>query len=195
MEQSTGRNFNISIFISGRGSNLRSLIKYSKLKKSKIKINLVISNNKFSKGLEFAKKNKIKYHVINYSKKKQAELKILGYLIKNKVDLICLAGFMKILSSNFIKKFKYPILNIHPSLLPKYKGLNTHRRAIKNNDKFSGASVHLVTPKLDSGKIILQKKVRISKTDTEQTLAKKILKIEHRLYPSAIKKILKKSSL
>ena len=195
MEQLTGRNLNISIFISGRGSNLLSLIKYSKIKKSKIKINLVISNNKFSKGLEFAKKNKIKYHIIDYSKKRQAEQKILRYLIKNKIDLICLAGFMKILSSSFIRKFKKPILNIHPSLLPKYKGLNTHRRAIKNKDKFSGATVHLVTPKLDSGKIILQKKVRISKTDTEQTLAKKILKIEHRLYPSAIEKILKKSSL
>jgi len=192
VEQLTGRNLNICIFISGRGSNLLSLIKYSKIKKSKIKINLVISNNKFSKGLEFAKKNKIKYHVINYSKKKQAELKILGYLIKNKVDLICLAGFMKILSSDFIRKFKKPILNIHPSLLPKYKGLNTHRRAIENRDKFSGATVHLVTPKLDSGKIILQKKVRISKSDTEQTLAKKILKIEHKLYPAAIEKILKK---
>jgi len=192
VEQLTGRNLNISVFISGRGSNLLSLIKYLKIKKSKIKINLVISNNKFSKGLEFAKKNKIKYHVINYSKKKQAELKILGYLIKNKVDLICLAGFMKILSSDFIRKFKKPILNIHPSLLPKYKGLNTHRRAIENRDKFSGATVHLVTPKLDSGKIILQKKVRISKSDTEQTLAKKILKIEHKLYPAAIEKILKK---
>ncbi len=195
MEKLTGRNLNISIFISGRGSNLLSLIKYSKIKKSKIKINLVISNNKFSKGLEFAKKNKIKYHIIDYSKKRQAEHKILRYLIKNKIDLICLAGFMKILSSSFIRKFKKPILNIHPSLLPKYKGLNTHRRAIKNKDKFSGATIHLVTPKLDSGKIILQKKVRISKADTEQTLAKKILKIEHKLYPSAIKKILKKSSL
>ena len=195
MEQFIGRNLNISIFISGRGSNLLSLIKYSKIKNSKIKINLIISNNKFSKGLEFAKKNKIKYHVINYSKKKQAEHKILECLRKYKIDLICLAGFMKILSSSFIRKFKKPILNIHPSLLPKYKGLNTHRRAIKNKDKFSGATIHLVTPKLDSGKIILQKKVRISKTDTEQTLAKKILKIEHRLYPSAIKKILKKSSL
>ena len=195
MEKLIGRNLNISVFISGRGSNLLSLIKYSKIKKSKIKINLVISNNKFSKGLEFAKKNKIKYHIIDYSKKRQAEHKILRYLIKNKIDLICLAGFMKILSSSFIRKFKKPILNIHPSLLPKYKGLNTHRRAIKNKDKFSGATVHLVTPKLDSGKIILQKKVRISKADTEQTLAKKILKIEHKLYPSAIEKILKKSSL
>ena len=192
MEQLTGRNFNISIFISGRGSNLLSLIRYSKIKNSKIKINLIISNNKFSKGLEFAKKNKIKYCVIDYSKKKQAEDKILEYLRKNKINLICLAGFMKILSSDFIRNFKYPILNIHPSLLPKYKGLNTHRRAIKNKDKFSGATVHLVTPKLDSGKIIVQKKVRILKSDTEKTLAKKILKIEHKLYPVAIEKILKK---
>ena len=195
MEQLIGRNLNISIFISGRGSNLLSLIKYSKIKKSKIKINLIISNNKLSKGLEFAKKNKIKYHVINYTKKKQAELKILKYIKKNKIDLICLAGFMKILSSDFIKKFKKPILNIHPSLLPKYKGLNTHRRAIENKDKFSGATVHLVTPKLDSGKIILKKKVRILKADTEKTLAKKVLKIEHKLYPAAIEKFLKKSNL
>ena len=158
MEKLIGKNLNVSIFISGRGSNLLSLINYSKIKNSKIKICLIISNNKFSRGLEFAKKNKIKYHIINYSKKNQAELKILRYLRKNKIDLICLAGFMKILSSNFIKKFKNPILNIHPSILPRYKGLNTHMKAIKNKDKFSGATVHLVTPKLDSGKIILQKK-------------------------------------
>ena len=195
MEQLTGRNLKISIFISGRGSNLLSLIKYSKKKKSNIKINLVISDNKFSKGLEFTKKNKIKYYIIDYSKKRLAEHKILRYLGKNKIDLICLAGFMKILSSGFIKKFKNPILNIHPSLLPKYKGLNTHRRAINNKDKFSGATVHLVTPKLDSGKIILQKKIRILKSDTEKTLAKKVLKIEHKLYPAAIEKFLKKSSL
>ena len=195
MEKLIGKNLNVSIFISGRGSNLLSLINYSKIKNSKIKINLIISNNKFSKGLEFAKKNKIKYHIVNYSKKKQAELKILRYLRKNKIDLVCLAGFMKILSSHFIKKFKNPILNIHPSILPRYKGLNTHIKAIKNKDKFSGATVHLVTPKLDSGKIILQKKVKISKFDTEKTLAKKVLKIEHKLYPAAIKKFLKKSNL
>ena len=192
MEKLIGRNLNISVFISGRGSNLLSLIKYSKIKKSKIKINLIISNNKFSKGLEFARKNKIKNYIIDYSKQKQAEHKILEYLRKNNIDLICLAGFMKILSSSFIKKFKNPILNIHPSLLPRYKGLNTHRRAIENKDKFSGATVHFVTPKLDSGKIILQKKVRILKSDTEKTLAKKVLKIEHKLYPAAIEKILKK---
>jgi len=187
-----GKNLNTSIFISGKGSNLLSLIKYSKIKKSKININLVISNNKLSKGLKYAKKNKINYHIINYSKKKQAESKIIRHLKKNKIDLICLAGFMKILSSDFIRKFKNPILNIHPSLLPKYKGLNTHRRVIKNKDKYSGATVHLVTPKLDSGKIILQKKVRISKEDTEKILAEKVLNIEHKLYPAAIEKFLRK---
>ena len=186
-----GRNLNTSVFISGRGSNLLSLIKYSKTKKSKININLVISSSKLSKGLKYAKRNKIKFHTINYSKSNLAEREILKYLKKNKTDLICLAGFMKILSSDFIRKFKNPIFNIHPSLLPKYKGLSTHRRAIQNNDKFSGATVHLVTSKLDSGKIILQKKVRISKADTEQTLAKKVLRIEHKLYPTAIKKFLK----
>ena len=190
MEQLTGRNLNISIFISGRGSNLLSLIKYSNKKKSKIKINLVISNNKFSKGLEFAKKNKIKYHVINYSKKKQAELKILRYLIKNKVDLICLAGFMKILSSDFIRKFKKPILNIHPSLLPKYKGLNTHERVIQNREKFSGCTVHFVSEKLDSGKIIIQERIKILKKDNPKSLAKKILRIENKIYPRALQKII-----
>ena len=96
---------------------------------------------------------------------------------------------MKILSSSFIKKFKGKIVNIHPSLLPKYKGLNTHQRAIKNREKYSGCTVHFVNSKLDSGKIILQKKVRIFKKESSESLAKKILKQEHLLYPRAIKKI------
>ena len=107
----------------------------------------------------------------------------------NKIELICLAGFMKILSKGFIKKFNGKIINIHPSLLPKYKGLNTHNRAIQNRDKFSGCTVHYVTEKLDSGKIIMQRKVKITKKDTPTTLAKKVLKQEHRLYPEAILKI------
>ena len=98
---------------------------------------------------------------------------------------------MKVLSDKFIKDFKYKILNIHPSLLPKYKGLNTHKRVLKNKEKFSGCTVHYVTNKLDSGRVILQKKVRIIKTDNEKTLRKKILKIEHLLYPKAIKLALK----
>ena len=103
--------------------------------------------------------------------------------------MIFLAGFMKILSKNFIKRFKGKILNIHPSLLPKYKGLNTHRRALDNNEKYSGCTVHFVNSKLDSGKIILQKKVKVLKNETEETLAKKILVEEHKLYPKAILKI------
>ena len=117
------------------------------------------------------------------------EKKILSQLKKNKIELICLAGFMKIISRNFIKNFKGKILNIHPSLLPKYKGLNTHQRAILNNEKFSGCTVHLVNSKIDSGKIILKKKVKIEKKDTSKKLAKKILAVEHKLYPEAILKI------
>ena len=100
---------------------------------------------------------------------------------------------MKILSKNFIKKFNGKIINIHPSLLPKYKGLNTHERVIKSKDKFSGCTVHYVTPRLDSGKIILQKKIKVSKLDTSASLAKKILKEEHKIYPKAILKIFSNS--
>ena len=109
---------------------------------------------------------------------------------KNKIKIICLAGFMKILSKNFIKNFKGKILNIHPSLLPKYKGLNTHQKAIDNKEKYSGCTVHYVNSKLDSGKIIIQKKVKILKNDTSEKLAKRILKQEHIIYPKALNKIL-----
>ena len=108
---------------------------------------------------------------------------------KNKIELICLAGFMQILSKHLIKNFNGKILNIHPSLLPKYKGLNTHKRALINKDKYSGCTVHYVTEKLDSGKIIIQKKVKINRKDTPKTLAKKILIQEHKIYPKAILKI------
>ena len=178
-----------AVFISGKGSNLRSLIKFSKLKKSPITIDIIISNNTKSEGLYFGKIYKIKRKIFNFQRKIISEKKILFELKKNKINLICLAGFMKILSKNFIKNFNGKILNIHPSLLPKYKGLNTHERAIKNRDKYSGCTVHFVSSKLDSGKIINQKKVRINKKDTPKTLAKKILIQEHALYPEAILKI------
>ena len=180
---------NTAVFISGTGSNLKNLIKFSLLKKSPIKVCFIVSDNIKAKGLNFAKKYKIKKKTYNFKNKKLSENLILKDLKKNKIKLICLAGFMKILSSNFIKKFSYKILNIHPSLLPKYKGLNTHERVIKNKEKFSGCTVHFVTPKLDSGKIILQKRVKVRKSDTEKTLAKRILIQEHKIYPLAIKKI------
>jgi len=190
VEKLTGKKSNTAVFISGRGSNLKSLIKYSKSKHSLIKIKLVVSNTINAKGLIYAKKSKIKYYINNYKNIDVSEKQIFKQLSKFKIDLICLAGFMKILSENFIKKFKKPILNIHPSLLPKYKGLNTHKRVLTNNEKYSGSTVHFVTPKLDSGKIILQKKIKVLKSDNVKILEKKILKIEHKLYPEAIYKIL-----
>ena len=190
MVPSTGSNkFKAAVFISGTGSNLKSLIKFSKTKKSPISISLVISNNSKAKGLDLAKINKIKKKIFNFKDKKLAEKKILLELKKNKIYIICLAGFMKILSKSFIKNFKGKILNIHPSLLPKYKGLNTHQRVLDKKEKYSGCTIHYVTSKLDSGKIILQSQVKINKTDTPKTLAKKILKEEHKLYPKALLKV------
>ena len=181
---------NAAVFISGRGSNLKSLINFSKKKLSPIKIVLVVSNNKEAQGLNYAKINNIKNIVVIYKNKLKAEKKLLGTLVKYKIQLICLAGFMKILSKKFILKFKGKILNIHPSLLPNYKGLNTHRRVIENKEKFTGCTVHLVNSRLDSGKIIFQKKIEILRKDNENSLAKKVLKLEHHLYPKAIVKFL-----
>ena len=178
-----------AVFISGKGSNLENLIKFSKKKNSPISVNLIISNTSYAKGLKYSRKYNIQKKIINFKNKKLAEKKVFKFLLKKNIKLICLAGFMKILSKNFIKKFKGKIINIHPSLLPKYKGLNTHKKAIKNNDKFAGCSVHYVTAKVDSGKIIMQKKVKIKKRDTIASLTKKVLKKEHLLYPAAIKKI------
>jgi phosphoribosylglycinamide formyltransferase 1 len=190
MALSTGsKKIKTAVFISGKGSNLKSLIKFSKHNKSPITIEMIVSNNPNSKGLSFGKIYKIKRNIFNFKKQAAAEKKLLFKLKKNKIDLVCLAGFMKILSKNFILKFKGQILNIHPSLLPKYKGLNTHKKAIRNKDEYSGCTVHFVNSKLDSGKIIIQKKVKINKNDTPSSLAKKILVQEHKLYPKAILKI------
>jgi len=186
----TGSNkIKTAVFISGTGSNLKSLIKFSKLKKSPISINLILSNDSKSKGLQYGKIFKIKKKIFDFKKKHIDEKKILFELKKNRIDLICLAGFMKILSKTFINNFNGKILNIHPSLLPKFKGLNTHERAIRSKEKFSGSTVHFVNSKLDSGKIILQDKVRINKNETPKTLSKKILAKEHKLYPKAILKV------
>ena len=190
MVQSTGpKKIKCAVFISGKGSNLKSLIKFSKKKNSLISIELIISDNPKAKGLKLGKISKISYKVFNFNKKIIAEKKIISEINNKNIELICLAGFMRILSKNFIKSFRGKILNIHPSLLPKYKGLKTHERAISNNEKYSGCTVHFVNYKLDSGKIILQKRVKISKLDTAKSLAKKVLKEEHKLYPKAIKRV------
>ena len=192
MVQLTGNNLiSTAVFISGRGTNLKSLIKFSKKKNSPINIKLIISNTNKAKGLKYSKVYKIQKKVIDFKNKNIAENKLLNLLSKKKIRFICLAGFMKILPKKFIKKFSGKIVNIHPSLLPKYKGLNTHQKALKNNDKYSGCTVHYVAGKVDSGKIILQKKVKIKRNDSLNTLTKKVLLEEHKLYPRAISKVFK----
>ena len=191
MLKSTGiKKTNIAVFISGKGTNFKNLIQYSLKKQSKFIIKLIVSNNVNAKGLKYAKKFKIKKKIINYKNLKNSEIRILNDLNKENINIICLAGFMKILTANFIKKFKGKIINIHPSLLPKYKGLNTHQRVLDNKEKYSGCTVHYVNSKLDAGKIILQKKLKIYKNDTGEKLSKRILKQEHLLYPKALDKII-----
>ena len=193
MEKSTGvKKLRAAIFISGNGSNMKNLVKFSKKKNSPIMVDFVLSSNKNANGIHYLKKKKINFKIFDLNEKSKDEEKILKILKKRKIRLICLAGFMKILSGSFVKKFKGKILNIHPSLLPKYKGLNTHKRVLLNKEKFSGCTVHIVNSKLDSGKIIMQKKVRIIKKDNPQTLSNRILKQEHLLYPKAVKKLLSK---
>jgi len=178
-----------AVFISGTGSNLKNLIKFSKLKKTPITINLVISNTYKAKGLQYANQFNIKKKRFDFKNIKSTENKILKLLKKEKISFICLAGFMKILSKDFIEKFDGKIINIHPSLLPKYKGINTHQRVLANKDKFTGCTVHYVSAKLDSGRIIMKKKVKVAIKDNIISLAKKVLKLEHKLYPAAILKI------
>ena len=190
VEKLTGhKKIKTAVFISGTGSNLKNLIKFSKTIKSPISINLIISNTTLAKGLKYAKLFNIEKKIFSFNNQDITEKNILFFLKKRKINFICLAGFMKILSSNFIKKFNGKIVNIHPSLLPKYKGLNTHEKAIKNKDKFAGCTVHFVTEKIDSGKIIKQKKIIVTTKDTSITLAKKVLKQEHKLYAESILKI------
>jgi len=179
------------VFISGNGSNLKSIIKNSREYNFPIKIELIISNNIKARGLQIAKKYSIPYKFLSSENQKKFERNCLFEINKRKIKFLCLAGFMKVLSENFIKTFGHKIINIHPSLLPKYKGLDTHKRVLKNKEKYSGCTVHFVTPKVDSGKIIQQKKVLIAKNETEKSLRKKILVQEHKIYPKSIISVLK----
>ena len=179
------------IFISGKGSNLESIIRSSREYNFPIKIKLIVSNNINAKGLLLAKKHSIPYKFFPCKNRKIFERNCLFEIKKRRIKFLCLAGFMKVLSNNFIKSFGNKIINIHPSLLPKYKGLNTHRRVLKNNEKYSGCTVHFVTSKLDSGKIISQKKVLIDNNETEKSLKKKILVQEHKLYSQSIISVFK----
>ena len=191
MEKLIGsKKIRIAVFISGTGSNLHNLIKHSKLKRSNFSVLFIFSDDKNAKGLKYAKKFKIPFKVLNFKNKRNSENQLLGYLKTKYIRIICLAGFMKILSAKFIRKFDGKIINIHPSLLPKYKGLNTHQRVLDNFESYSGCTVHYVNAKLDAGKIILQKRVRVYKKDNAISLAKRVLKQEHKIYPLALNKVI-----
>ena len=182
---------NIAVFISGRGTNLKALILRANKKSCNYRIVFVVSNNKTAAGLKIAKKNKIITKVISQSFLKIEQKKLAKILINKNIKFICLAGFMKILSPYFLNFFKNRIINIHPSLLPKYKGLNTHKRALEAKEKFSGCTIHYVSKKLDSGKIIAKKKVKIFKKDTLKKLEKRVLKEENKLYPLVLEKLVR----
>ena len=179
----------VAILISGSGSNMVQLIK-SMDDNHPAFPSIVISNKPNAAGIKKAQDLGIPTQIINENFEKsnglRFEAELTEILNRHEVKIICLAGFMRILSKDFIDVFNGRILNIHPSLLPKYKGLNTHARAIAAKDKFSGCSVHLVTAELDGGPILAQSKVTIERTDTAETLSSKVLKKEHLLYPEVL---------
>lgn len=186
------KKINTAILISGRGSNMEALIKACDEINFPAQISLVIANRKDAQGLIFAKSYGIKTIVIehqNFSDREQFEKKINQILIEDNIELICLAGFMRILSPFLVKQWKDRIINIHPSLLPDFKGANAVKDAIEAKVKISGCTTHFVSEKVDDGKIIMQAQVEVSPDDDQLSLAKKILSIEHQIYPATLKKV------
>ena len=177
----------IVVFASGGGSSAENLYLYFS-KKPNAKVLKLYCNNPEAGVLKRNRINSLEKLLFNNDELNSG--KILDDLKKLSPDLIVLAGFLKKIPEKIIDHFRNKVINIHPSLLPKYKGLDTHNRAINNNDKYSGCTVHYVTPKLDSGKIILQKKVKIFKNDNAKSLQKRILKQEHKIYPKALRMVL-----
>ena len=179
---------NACVFISGLGSNLRSLINKSRDPVFPVKINLIVSNNANAKGILHAKKNSIPYLIVNTNKRNFEDI-IIKELKKKRISIICLAGYMKIISKSFINRVKKKIINIHPSLLPKFKGLNTFQRVLKKKEIKTGCTVHFVNEKLDSGKVIVQKSFYINKNDNFKTLKQKTQILEHKAYSEALIKV------
>ncbi|MGZ9097445.1 MAG: phosphoribosylglycinamide formyltransferase [Micavibrio sp.] len=182
----------LGILISGRGSNMESLIRACAAPDYPAEVALVLSNKPAAPGLEKARQSGIMTTAIDqktYTDRSEFEAALHKTMINHRVDLICLAGFMRILSPDFVHKWPDRILNIHPSLLPAYPGLNTHERALADRQSESGCTVHLVTPDLDAGPVVLQRAVPVLPQDTPDTLASRILEQEHIAYPQAVHRI------
>ena len=176
------------VFISGRGTNLKNLISRSREKNFPIKICLIISSKKDAYGISYARKYDIPYEIIDTNNKNHAN-KILYFLRKHKISFICLAGYMKMVSKKIVSCYEKKIINIHPSLLPKFKGLNTFSRVLTNNEKKTGCTVHYVNNKLDNGRIITKKSFFLNKNENEESLKLKTQQLEYKAYPEAIIKI------
>ena len=177
------------VLISGSGSNLLAIIDAIKNRQLNAEIKAVISNKETAKGLDHAKRENISTYVVDhkqYSSREAFDQAIIEIIDPIKPDLVILAGFMRILSKNFIARYQHRLINVHPSLLPKYKGLNTHQLAIDNNDEVHGASVHYVSFELDSGPVVIQAEVPVLSSDTAEILAARVLSEEHKIYPMAI---------
>ena len=190
----------LGILISGRGSNMEAILKAIKKQKIPIKPSVIISNKPDARGLKIAAKLGVKTEVVESKSFKGSrtdyDKKIISKLVENGVTqrngIVCLAGFMRIISPYFIKKYRNRILNIHPSLLPAYPGLNAQKKALENGTKYSGCTVHFVEEGVDSGPILLQAIVKVNYSDTEDKLSKRILSKEHKIYPQAVNLVARK---
>ncbi|MFC4270239.1 phosphoribosylglycinamide formyltransferase [Sneathiella chungangensis] len=180
----------VAVFISSRGTNMQSLVKACRAPDFPAEICCVLSNNLEAAGLKFAAENSIPTRTIDhrdFESREAFEAEITSYLEDLSIDLICLAGFMRLLTAEFVNRWRDRILNIHPSLLPAFKGLHVHERAIESGARFAGCTVHFVRPEMDNGPIIAQAVVPILEADTADSLAARILEQEHRIYPLSLR--------
>lgn len=180
----------VAILISGRGSNMSALIEAARARNYPAEIALIVSNRIAAKGLELAKSKSIATATIDhtaYKSREEFEAELAKQLASAKIDIICLAGFMRVLTAGFVKQWEGALLNIHPSLLPAFKGIDTHVRALDAGVKVHGCTVHFVVPELDSGPIVMQAAVPVLEGDDEEELAMRVLAAEHRIYPEALR--------
>ncbi|HEY5066298.1 MAG TPA: phosphoribosylglycinamide formyltransferase [Xanthobacteraceae bacterium] len=193
MSEQRAERLRVAVLISGRGSNMVSLIEAAKAVDYPAAIVLVISNNPDAAGLAYAREAGIPTAVVDHGpfqeNRTAFEQALDAQLDAHRIDLLCLAGFMRLLTADFVRRWSGRMLNIHPALLPQFKGLHTHRRALEAGAREHGATVHFVVPEMDSGPIVLQGSVPVREGDTEETLARRVLEVEHRIYPQALRMV------